>query len=119
MIIGIGCDIVDIRRFQTLIDKYNDKFTNKIFTIKEINVSKLTNSTSYFAKRFAVKEAYAKASGYAIGKKIKFRAIEILNDINGKPFFNKHPLSNEGVRALVSISDEIPYAIAYVILERL
>lgn len=118
MIIGIGCDLIDIRRVQILINKYNGKFINKIFTMKEISVGKLSNSTRYFAKRFAVKEAYAKASGYAIGSKIKFQDIEILNDPNGKPFFNKHPLSKDGVRALVSISDEISYAISYVILEK-
>jgi len=119
MIFGIGCDIVDVRRIQSIIDKYNDKFLNRIFTDQEINLSKSTNNSFYYAKRFSAKEAYAKATGYGIGKKVGFKDIEILNDKSGAPYFNKHPLQDKNIKAFLSISDEITYAISYVVLERI
>ena len=119
MIIGIGCDIIDTRRIEVLINKYSDKFFNRIFTEKEILQGKLTNNTQHFAKRFSAKEAYAKATSFGIGKKISFKDIEILNDNQGAPFFNKHTLKSQGINAFLSMSDELPYAISYVILEKI
>ena len=119
MIFGIGCDIVDVRRIKSIVDRYNDKFLNRIFTDQEINLSKLTKNNSYYAKRFSAKEAYAKATGYGIGKKVSFKDIEKLNDKNGAPYFNKHPLQNKNIKAFLSISDEIQYAVSYVVLERI
>jgi len=119
MIFGIGCDIVDVRRIKSIVDRYNDKFLNRTFTDQEINLSKLTKNNSYYAKRFSAKEAYAKATGYGIGKKVSFKDIEILNDKNGAPYFNKHPLQNKNIKAFLSISDEIQYAVSYVVLERI
>jgi holo-[acyl-carrier protein] synthase len=119
MIFGIGCDIIDIKRIQFIIDRYNDKFLNRIFTDQEINLGQSIKNNSYYAKRFSAKEAYAKATGYGIGGKVSFKDIEILNDKNGAPYFNKHPLQNKNISAFLSISDEIQYAISYVVLERI
>ena len=64
MIRGIGCDIVKISRVEKNIKNYSDKFLQKIFTENEIEYSSNSyNAANYFAKRFAAKEAYAKATG--------------------------------------------------------
>jgi len=118
MIFGIGCDIVNIDRIQSTLDKFRDKFLNRVFTEQEIRLSRSANSVFYYAKRFSAKEAYAKAAGCGIGKKINFQDIEILNDENGAPYFSKHPLQKKNIRAFLSISDEIKYAISYVVLEK-
>ena len=119
MIFGIGCDIIDIKRIQCVIDRYNNKFLNRIFTNQEINLGQSIKNRSYYAKRFSAKEAYAKATGYGIGRIVSFKDIEILNNKNGTPYFNKHPLQNRNIRAFLSISDEIQYAMSYVILDRI
>ena len=121
MIIGIGCDIIDIRRIEKLIKKYQNKFLERVFTKDEVKLAGNPKNSlyfySYFAKRFATKEAYAKATGHGVGGEIGFKTIEIFNDAKRCPFFNQHPLIHKGVKAFVSISDEYPYAISYVILE--
>ena len=119
MIIGVGCDIIDIRRVETLINKYSDKFFDSIFTKKEILHGKSINNLSYFAKRFSAKEAYAKATKFGIGRNISFKDIEVLNDKKGAPFFNEHPFQSQNINAFLSMSDEWPYAISYVILEKI
>ena len=116
MIIGIGCDIIDIRRIDRLAKKYPDKFLSKIFTKEEIRLSGALDNYSYFAKRFAAKEAYAKAVGTGINRDINFKSIEIFNDEKKAPFFNRHPLLDDGITAFLSMSDEFPYAISYVTL---
>ena len=118
MIVGIGCDIIDIRRIERLIRKYQNRFLRRVFTKNEIKLAGSMNNYPYFAKRFATKEAYAKATGYGITKTISFKTIEIFNDEKRAPFFNQHPLMNSEIKAFVSISDEYPYAISYVILEK-
>jgi holo-[acyl-carrier protein] synthase len=116
MIIGIGCDIIDIRRIEKLVKKYPDKFLSRIFTKEEIGLAGALNNYSYFAKRFAAKEAYAKAVGTGINRDINFRSMEIFNDEKKAPFFNRHPLLKQGINAFLSMSDEYPYAISYVTL---
>ncbi len=119
MIVGIGCDIVNIKRIDNILNKFGSKFLTKIFTEREISIGKIANNTAYFAKRFSSKEAYAKASSYGIGKKVNFKDVEILNDSNGAPYFSEYPLKFNRVRAFLSISDELPYAMSYVILEKI
>ena len=122
MIIGIGCDIIDVRRIEVLINKYSDKFFDRIFTKQEIIQGKsinTINSISHFAKRFSAKEAYAKATNFGIGKNISLKDIEILNDNKGAPFFNKHPFQSQNINAFLSMSDELPYAMSYVILDKI
>lgn len=118
MIFGIGCDIIEIRRMSSIIERYGDKFLNKVFTKQEIILNKSRNNYFYYAKRFSAKEAYAKATGYGIGRVIRFQDIEILNDKNGAPYFNKHSLQSKDIKAFLSISDEVQYAISYVVLEK-
>jgi holo-[acyl-carrier protein] synthase len=121
MIIGIGCDIVSITRIKKLIVRFQETFLRKIYTREELQAAPNPLSPlyfSYYSKRFAAKEAYAKATKNGIGKNITFQSIAILNDKNGAPYFCTHPLQNSNVRADLSLSDEPPYALSYVILSK-
>ncbi len=94
MILGVGIDLVSVARIQELLSKFGTKFEKKIFTTNEIKKAqkiKISKDASlaralFYAKRFAAKEALAKASGFGIGKNIGFLDIEIDNDKLGKPF---------------------------------
>ena len=85
-IFGIGTDIVNISRIKESI-KNNSAFKNKIFSKREIlYCESKKSSASFYAKRFAAKEALSKALGTGIRKDIKFKDMEILNDNLGKPY---------------------------------
>jgi len=125
MIFGIGTDIVNIRRIDEM--KSLQTFAKKILSDKELtfyNQIKEEKKVMYLSKQFAAKEAFSKAVGTGISGKVNFRAISILRDSNGKPFFDfddalKKLLSDLGIiQSHVSLSDERDYAIAYVILEK-
>jgi len=118
MIIGIGTDIVDIRRIEDLIKKSGwDKFAKKILSAQEIKdlKPKQKNSATHLAKRFAAKEAIAKALGTGIGK-TSFADIQITNNSKGAPKAKMDKLKN--IKIHISISDEYPYAIALAIAEK-
>ena len=126
MIIRSGIDIIDIRRIAKVIEKYNYRFKNKCFHIGEVNKSesRLRSAESY-AKRYAAKEACAKALGTGLARGVFWKDIEVQNDKYGKPAIKLH---NKAVRYLnsiskkkkfsieVSLSDEKNYAIANVII---
>ena len=88
-IFGIGTDIINIKRMEKLLKSNNSNFKNRIFSKKEIMYcEKKNNPFSFYAKRFAAKEALSKALGTGIRKGISFKNIEILNDNLGKPSIN-------------------------------
>ncbi|WP_027410263.1 holo-ACP synthase [Anoxybacteroides tepidamans] len=119
MIVGIGIDIVELKRIQTLMEQ-NEKFIHRILTEKEKNIfdslSSNVRKAEFLAGRFAVKEAYAKAIGTGIGKHLSFQDIEIINDEYGKPVA---AVALGGCRIHVSISHSRDYAVGQVIVERL
>ncbi len=130
MIIGIGTDIVEIARIARSIDKFGDKFIQRNFSIDEIkNAEKLNNSNFYYAKRFAAKEAFAKAIGTGIGENAAFKDISTLNNEAGAPYIKlsgqaklfikklQENYNNKPIKIHVSLSDEKQYAQAFVILE--
>ena len=85
-IFGIGTDIVDISRVKKLLNT-NKKLINRIFSIKEIKYCESrSNKIASYSKRFAAKEAFAKALGTGISKGISFNEISINNNKNGSPF---------------------------------
>jgi len=85
-IFGIGTDIVNIKRMEKSIKKNGDYFKRKIFSKNEIiYCEKKKNPFSFYAKRFAAKEALSKALGTGIRKGINFKNIEISNNRLGKP----------------------------------
>ena len=125
-ILGIGVDVVQNRRIKPLI--YNTKFIKRTFGSNEIKNSKKINyKTNYFSKRFAAKEALAKALGTGFRKNLNFNDIEILNDKMGKPYYlktkkidkiikNKFKVNSYGL--FLSISDEKEYSIAFTIVQK-
>lgn len=116
MIHGIGTDIVYIPRVSRILQKYGEKFLNRIYTEKEIELSRKYNSQEmrarYFAKRFAAKEAFVKALGS--GQGIIMKDIEIYNDVRGKPHLavRKDFIS----KIHLSLSDDGDYATAFVVI---
>ena len=85
-IFGIGTDIVNIKRIEHSLKKYGIRFKNKIFSKSEIlYCDKKKNSSAFYAKRFAAKEALSKALGIGIRKQVNFKNIEISNNIQGRP----------------------------------
>ena len=78
-IIGIGVDIVDNQRLKKLVK--NKNFISRVFTNNEQKISnKLKNKVNYYSKRYAAKEAFSKATGSGISKKLHFKDIEIKNN---------------------------------------
>ena len=85
-IIGIGNDIVDIRRIESLVTKYGSRFTNRVFTeIEQKRSSMLSDSYSSYAKRFAAKEACSKALGSGFSSGVHLRDIGVTNLDSGQP----------------------------------
>ena len=126
MILTNGIDIIDIRRIKKTIDRFGYQFKKRCFTHNEIirSENKIKSSESY-AKRYAAKEACAKALGTGLARGVFWKDIEVYNDKYGKPkirlfnkalkFFKKiNNYSNCSVE--VSLSDEANYAIANVII---
>ena len=125
MIFGIGTDIVEIKRIETM--KSLDKFASKILSHNEKEFyDSLTNEKQivYISKQFAAKEAIAKAIGTGIRNDTHFKNIEILRDKNGAPIFNalnklEKIISDLGItKTHVSLADERDYAIAIAVLEK-
>jgi holo-[acyl-carrier protein] synthase len=87
MILGIGSDLVDTKRIDFLLKRFNQRFKNRIFTLSEQNYCESQHYVaSSYAKRFAAKEACVKALGIGFQAGIRWIDIEILNNSNGKPF---------------------------------
>ena len=121
-IYGIGIDIVQIDRIGLSIDKHGDNFAKKILHENELRkFSQLKNKERFLAKRFAAKEAFAKALGTGIVEGVTFPRIEVSNDEQGKPEIILHEITKKkvamlGVRTIfLSISDEKEYAVAQVV----
>jgi len=124
MIYGNGIDIIDINRIRKVIDKYGNRFKNRCFSISEIERSeKRKNSVESYAKRYAAKEACAKALGTGLARGVFWKDIEVKNNQFGKPLIRLHGKAKEifknmnktsNTQVEVSLSDEKKYAIANV-----
>ena len=125
-ILGIGTDIVNIKRMEKSLKRNGSKFKNKLFSKREIiYCDKKRNPSAFYAKRFAAKEALTKALGTGIRKGINFKQIEIMNDKFGKPSillkgstnnFLKKKVKNKKYNIYLSLSDDRPWAQATVII---
>jgi len=125
-ILGIGVDIVENSRIAKSLK--NNLFIKRIFSNSEILIANKTkDKKSYYSKRFAAKEAFAKSIGTGFRNNFNFKDISIVNNKLGKPSF----LINEKIKKIVkkkfkissfnfflSISDEKKYSVAYVILQK-
>jgi holo-[acyl-carrier protein] synthase len=127
MILGLGNDMVDIRRIEKTIARFGDRFINRIFTDIEQQKSdcRAARAESY-AKRFAAKEATSKALGTGFRQQVYWRDLGVVNEPSGRPTMaltggaKKH-LENmipDGHRATIhlTITDDFPWAQAIVII---
>ncbi len=130
MIFGIGCDIVDLRRLRRSLEKdARTALVRRILTDSEwLQFNRKyqqnpQNASAFAGKRFAAKEATAKALGCGFVDGLSLQDIEVINDTSGKPqlmFYNRARqliIDNQITRTHISLSDESDYALAYVILE--
>ena len=125
-IFGIGTDIVNIKRMQKILRINNNNFKKRIFSKNEIiYCEKKKNSSAFYAKRFAAKEAFSKALGTGIRKGVNLKNIEISNNIHGKPFillkgrvanYLKKKVKTKKYDIHLSLSDDKPWAQATVII---
>ena len=127
MIIGIGSDVVDIRRIERTLDRFGTRFTSRVFTEVERRKSdrRLMRAASY-AKRFAAKEACSKALGTGFSRGVYWRDLGVVNELSGRPtmvltgaarlHLDGLVPQNHRPEIHVTITDEVPYAHAYVII---
>lgn len=127
MIIGIGVDLVDNRRIEALVNKFGQRFLEKIFTANErAYAESASRSLPAYANRFAAKEATVKALGTGFREGIGWHDIEIVRAPSGAPALYLHNNAYKKFESLllpgyqgiihVSFSDEPPYSTAFVIL---
>lgn len=125
MIYGIGVDLVDIKRISLAIERWRERFINRVYTAREINLSRHSpRFASSLALRFAAKEAFSKAIGLGMRRGIRWRDIEIVHNPSGRPelMLRGNALrlcQNEGIEGwYVTLSDEGDYGVAVVVLEK-
>ena len=124
-ILGIGVDIIENKRIKNSLK--NSKFKKKIYSDNELKQSSLSkNKVSYFSKRFAAKEAFAKALGTGFRGNLNFCDIEVVNDKLGKPYYLKTKKITQIIQmkfkikkfnCFLSISDEKEYSTAFAIIQ--
>ena len=127
MILGIGQDICDVKRIESTIIRFGDRFKNRIFTIREIKkCESRLNSVDSYARRFAAKEACSKALGTGFKKGVFYKDIEVINIKSGKPTielkggaldqFRLITKNNKDASIEISLTDDKKLALAIVII---
>jgi holo-[acyl-carrier protein] synthase len=128
MIIGMGSDLIDIRRVEKSIERFGDRFTRRCFTEVERQKSdRRQNRAASYAKRFAAKEACSKALGTGIAQGVFWKDMGVVNLQGGKPTMVLTNGAGEKLASMmpaghepfihVTITDEYPYAQAFVVIE--
>ncbi|OLL39994.1 holo-ACP synthase [Bartonella henselae] len=128
MIVGLGNDLTDIRRIERMLARYGDRFVQRIFTDIERNRSEsLQKKSSSYAKRFAAKEACAKALGTGIACGINWKDMGVINLPSGKPIMKLTNRAQMQLQKLLpshhdaiihlSMTDDFPWAQAFIIIE--
>jgi holo-[acyl-carrier protein] synthase len=124
VIFGIGTDIVDHARIETMWERYGDRFAERVLSERESpDYLASSNASLFLAKRFAAKEAFAKAVGSGLRDPVSLRRISITHDGLGKPVLEfdevlRTHLARLGISGHhLSISDERNFIVAFVVLE--
>lgn len=124
-VVGIGTDIVDIRRIDSMPEKARHRLALRILTEQEYqHYLAVKKPASHLAKRWAGKEAAAKALGSGIAKGVSFKHFEIITQDSGKPVLELTEkalelATQQGATSWhISLSDEVNYATAFVVLSR-
>jgi len=130
MILGLGSDLSDIRRIEASLARFGDRFTNRVFTdIERTRSERKHDRAASYAKRFAAKEACAKALGTGMRRGVFWRDMGVVNMRSGQPTMaltggalaRLHEMTPAGHTAVIhlSLTDDHPYAQAFVIIEAL
>ncbi|MEZ5810327.1 MAG: holo-ACP synthase [Rhizobiaceae bacterium] len=130
MIIGLGSDLIDIRRIERSLERFGDRFVNRVFTdIEQAKSDRRRERAASYAKRFAAKEACSKALGTGLSRGVFWRDMGVVNLPGGKPTMNLtggalarlHQMMPERHEPLIhlTITDDFPLAQAFVIIEAL
>ena len=128
MILGIGSDLSDIRRVAASLERFGDRFTNRCFTdIERARSDRKHDRAASYAKRFAAKEACAKALGTGIRRGVFWRDMGVVNMRTGQPTMaltggaaeRLAAMTPAGCRTVIhlSLTDDHPSAQAFVIIE--
>ena len=127
MIIGIGNDLIDIRRVEKTLERHGARFTARVYTeIEQVKSDKRLNRAASYAKRFAAKEACAKALGTGISRGVFWRDMGVVNLPGGKPTMKLTGGAAQRLAELIpenheadihlTITDDFPLAQAIVII---
>src|SRR5689334_9006959 len=127
MILGIGTDLVDIRRIEQAIARHGDRFINRIYTeVERARAERKANRIDTYAKRFAAKEACAKALGTGFRNGVFFRDMGVVNLPSGKPTLRLTGGALARLQAItppghaaqidLALTDEYPLAQAFVVI---
>ena len=130
MIIGLGSDLSDIRRIQESLDRFGDRFKQRVFTeLERTRSDRKHDAAASYAKRFAAKEACAKALGTGMRRGVFWRDMGVVNMRSGQPTMQLtggalarlQEMTPPGMKAVIhlSLTDDHPYAQAFVIIEAL
>lgn len=129
MIYGIGTDIIKIDRIAAALGRHGDRFAERVLggaELEKYHTRKAkveARGLRFLATRFAAKEAFSKAIGLGMHMPMTWRAAQILNAPSGKPVIVTDGklaefMQENGLSAQVSITDEVDYAVAFVIVEK-
>jgi len=132
MILGLGNDLVDIRRIERSIERFGQRFLDRVFTAGEqakagLRSARPRSFASTLAKRFAAKEAMAKALGTGFSQGMVMREIEVVSAASGQPQILVHGMAGQilnrqippgfSASILLTMTDEYPYAQAIVLIQ--
>jgi holo-[acyl-carrier protein] synthase len=128
VIVGIGSDLTDIRRIQASLDRFGARFIERVFTeVERARSERKGDRAASYAKRFAAKEACAKALGTGIRRGVFWRDMGVVNLASGQPTMRLTGGAAERLEALIpagmepfihgSLTDDHPYAQAFVVIE--
>ncbi|WP_340303852.1 holo-ACP synthase [Roseobacter sp. HKCCD7870] len=130
MILGIGTDLANIERIQRALDRFGDRFRNRVFTEHEQKrAERMQNPAAVYAKRWAAKEACSKALGTGLRMGIAWRDMSVTNLETGQPVMHVTGWAQERLNEMVpegydavihvTLTDDHPWAQAFVVIEAL
>ena len=130
MILGVGADLTDIRRIQAALDRFGDRFRQRCFTeLERARSDRKPDAAWSYAKRFAAQEACAKALGTGMRRDVYWRDMGVVNLGSGQPtmaltghaaeHLARLTPENHTAHVHLTLSDEHPYALAFVVIEAL
>lgn len=127
MIVGIGNDIIDIRRIERTLERYGERFTQRVFTdIERAKSDRRRLRAASYAKRFAAKEACSKALGTGFSRGVFWKDLGVVNEPSGRPTMQLTGAAAEHLSRLtpagfrpaihLTLTDDYPYAQAIVVI---